>query len=163
VWNNGKVKSLWHAPWLLTLKKSRGVCWSSGMGLGRETNSFTHSHKLAPNQQISWLTQVRAPLVLGWVTGNLRLTRLTTAQIWGKPWPSPIYYTLHLPVRVAFKWLFVPGLSSESPEIVKVRTFATLQVHNFLCKPLIRMRSKPKLQPSSRSFQRCVACHLHAM
>ncbi len=34
--------------------------------------------------------------------------------------------------------------------------------HNFACRPLIVMRFKEKLQPSSKSFQRYVACCLHA-
>jgi hypothetical protein len=32
-----------------------------------------------------------------------------------------------------------------SPEIPKIETFATLEAHNFLCKPLIKVRSKAKL------------------
>jgi len=43
------------------------------------------------------------------------------------------------------KWLFVPGLSSGSPEIAKVGTLATLRHHNFACRPSMEMRSKAKL------------------
>jgi len=32
--NNGRVRK-GHTPWLATLWKGRGACWSSGMGLGR--------------------------------------------------------------------------------------------------------------------------------
>ncbi len=42
---------------------------------------------------------------------------------------------------VASKWLFIPGLSSGSPEIAKFGTPATLRVHNFLNRPLIENRS----------------------
>jgi hypothetical protein len=42
------------------------------------------------------------------------------------------------------------------------RTPATLRAHNFFCKPLIAMRSKAKLEPSSRAFQRYVARRLNA-
>jgi hypothetical protein len=42
--------------------------------------------------------------------GQLGLTRLTTAQTWGKPPPSPLLYTLCLSTRSTSKWHFVPGL-----------------------------------------------------
>jgi len=46
--------------------------------------------------------------------------------------------------------------------IPKVGTLATLGAHNFVCKPLIEVRSKAKLYPFSRAFQQFVARHLHA-
>ncbi len=49
-----------------------------------------------------------------------------------------------------------------SHEIFEIRTFVILEAHNFFLKLLIKMRSKAKLQPLSRAFQRYVACHLHA-
>jgi hypothetical protein len=67
--------------------------------------------------------------------GQLGLTRLTTAWTWGKPPPSPFYYTLRLSTGVTSKWLFVPGLPSGSPEILAIGTLATFGVHNFMCKP----------------------------
>jgi len=91
-------------------------------------------------------------LVLGWTMGKLRLTRLTTAQTWGKPSPSPLYYTLCLATMLAFKWHFVP----------KVKTPMNLEAYNFVCRTLMETMSKAKLQPSSRAFQQYVACHLHA-
>jgi hypothetical protein len=39
------------------------------------------------------------------------------------------------------------------PKIPKLRAFATLGAHNFLCRPPIDMRSNAKLYPSSRAFQ----------
>jgi len=69
--------------------------------------------------------------------------------------------------RPTSKWHFVVGLSNGSPEIPKIRilvgTFTTLKPHNFVCRPLIEMKSKAKLYPLSRSFQRYVVRHLHAM
>jgi len=38
----------------------------------------------------------------------------------------------------------------------------TLEAHNFLCRPLIEVRSKTKLYPSFKTFHRYVARHLHA-
>ncbi len=114
--------------------------------------------KLKPSSQC----KVGAPLVLVRATGDFRFTRLTTARIWGKPPPSPIQCTLHLPAGVASEWFFVSGLPVGSPEIAKVVTHATLQNHNFWCRPPIGMMFEPKLQPSSRTFQWCVACHLYA-
>ncbi len=57
---------------------------------------------------------------------------------------------------------FVSGLPSGSPEIATTRILATLRAHNFLCRPSIVMRSKAKLQPLLRAFQRYVARRLHA-
>ncbi len=57
--------------------------------------------------------------------------------------------------------IFVPGLPNGSFKILKVRIFATLRPHNFVCKPFIEMRSHAKLQRSSKYFQWYVARHLH--
>jgi len=48
-------------------------------------------------------------------------------------------------MRSTSKWLFVSGLPSGSPEIVKVGTPVTLGPHNFVCKPSIEMRFETKL------------------
>jgi hypothetical protein len=69
---------------------------------------------------------------------------------------------MRLSTGATSKWLFVLGLPSGSPEIVTIGTPATLKAHNFLCRPLIVMRSKEKLYPSSRTFQRYVARRLYA-
>jgi len=50
-----------------------------------------------------------------------------------------------LSTRPTFKWHFVPGLPNGSPEIAKVGSFATLGLHNFVCRPSIEMRFKAKL------------------
>jgi hypothetical protein len=57
---------------------------------------------------------------------------------------------------------FVLGLPSESPKIPTIGVPTTLGPHNFVCKPLIEMRSKVKLYPLSRTFQWYVTHHLHA-
>jgi len=73
--------------------------------------------------------------MLGQTVGKLKFPRLTTAQTWGKPPPSPLQYILCLSTRPTSKWLFVSGLLSESPKIIKVGIPATLGPHNFVCKP----------------------------
>ncbi len=93
---------------------------------------------------------------------QLGFTRLTMAQTWGKPPPSPLQCTLCLFTGATSKWLFVLRLPSGSPEILKFGTPMTLGAHNVLCRPSIEMRSEAKLQPLSRTFQWYVACHLHA-
>ncbi len=107
----------------------------------------------------SWSTLVHER-----ATGEQRLTRLTTAQTWGKPSPSPLQYTLCLTtgVGLAPKCHFVQGLPSGSFKIPKVVFLATLGAHNFVCKPPIGMRSKAKLQPLLRTFQWHVARHMNA-
>jgi hypothetical protein len=61
----------------------------------------------------------------------------------------------------ASKCHFVLKLQVGSPKIPKISPPTTLEAHNFFCKPLIKVTSKPKLYPSSRAFQQYVACHLH--
>ncbi len=77
--------------------------------------------------------------------GKLRLTRLTMAQTWGKPPPSPLYYTLWLATGPTSKWHFVSGLPSWSLEIPKVGTPVILGAHNFVFRPTIDMMFKAKL------------------
>ncbi len=100
--------------------------------------------------------------MLGRATGKLELTKLTTARTWGKPPPPPLYYILCLFTRPTSKWHFVPGLPNGSPEIPKVGIPTTLGLHNFVRRLPTEMRFKEKLYPSSKAFQRYVACHLHA-
>ncbi len=52
--------------------------------------------------------------------------------------------------------------SLEIPKIPKIGTPTTLEAHNFLCRHLIEMRSKAKLQLLSRAFERYATQHLHA-
>jgi hypothetical protein len=68
--------------------RGRGACWSSEMGL-RRIDKLTHSHGPTHNPQkvvsASWST-------FGARTshGQHGHTRLTTAQTWRKPPPSPL-------------------------------------------------------------------------
>ncbi len=138
----------------------RRACWSSWMGLGRVT-SINYSHGPAQNLTQGDQCIVGALLVLGRATGKFGFTRLTMARTWGKPPPSPLQYTLCLSIRPTSKWHFVSRLPNGSLEILTTRTPVILRAHNFVCRPLMEMRSKTKLQPSLRAFQQYVACHLH--
>jgi hypothetical protein len=73
--------------------------------------------------------------VLKQAMGDLKLTKLTTALTWGKPPPSPLYYTQCLTMGPAPKWHFVPGFPNGSPEIPKYRTLVPLGAHNFVYTP----------------------------
>ncbi len=144
----------------LNIRKGRGACGSSGMGLkGVTSYSLTRTCIKPINKLVNSLSGT--PLVLKQTTGNSRLTRLTTARIQGKPPPSPIQYTLCLSAAPASKWLFVPRLP-RSPKTIPVWTLGTLRDQNSLFRPLIRMKSQENLQLFSRAFQQCVALHLHA-
>ncbi len=103
-----------------------------------------------------------APLVLGQAMGDFGFTRFVTAQTRGKPPPSPIQYFIRLSAAPTSEWFFVPGLAKRSFEITKVWTPTILQDYNVLLKPPIGMRLKAKLQLLLRTFQHCVALHLHA-
>ncbi len=132
------------------------------MGLGKViSNLVTHSNLHQTNQLVGQY-YVETPFVLGQAMGDFRFTRLTTAQIRRKPPSSSIQYTLHLFARVTSKWFLVSGLPKRSPKTIKAKTPAILQGYNFVLKPPIGMRSKAKLQLSSKAFQRCAARHLHA-
>ncbi len=129
----------------LNTRRGRGVCCGSGMGLGRMTSfSITHSN-LHPTNHKLVISLSKAPLVLGRTTRNFGFTRLTTAQIRGKPAPSPIYYSLRYSAAPTSEWHFFPGLPSKSPETVPIWTLGTLTAHISLLRPLIRMRSKANL------------------
>jgi hypothetical protein len=79
-------------------------------------------------------------------TGKHKLTRFNTLQTWGEaPPPSPLEYSLCLAMGPTRKCHFVSGLPSWSREIPKIGTLTTLEAHNFVCKPLIKVRSKTKL------------------
>jgi hypothetical protein len=60
------------------------------------------------------------------------------------------------------KWQFIPRLPSGSPEILRIGTFVTLEAHNFVWRPPIKVMFKAELHLSSKAFQQYVACHLHA-
>jgi hypothetical protein len=75
----------------------------------------------------------------------------------------------HLPlysIIYAWPWGLHPNVilsrdsQVKSPEIPKIGTLTTLETHNFLCKPLIEVRSIAKLNTLLKNFQLYVACHL---
>ncbi len=129
-----------------------------------DKQSLTHMDLHKTKQQVGQCI-IEALLVLGRAISEFRLTRLTrltTARTWGKSAPSALQYTMCLAMGLAPKSQFVPRLSSGSPKIPMVGTLVILGAHNFVCRILIRMRFKAKLQPSLKAFQRYVARHLHA-
>jgi hypothetical protein len=48
---------------------------------------------------------------------------------------------------------FVLGLPSGNPKMPKIWTLVTLETHNFVCKPPIKVNSKAKLYPLLKAFQ----------
>ncbi len=121
-----------------------GASWSSGMGTRKNDKQFNHSHKPAQNQTTSWL-------VLSWSTFGTRTNHEQTRT-------HKIHHGLDLK-EATFPLIvyFVPGHGTDiqmafCPETPKwesrnsqswdSRNFAS---HNFVCRPLIEMRSKPKL------------------
>jgi hypothetical protein len=137
-----ELRKTWGTFSVFSIRRGRGACWSSEMGLGKVTNySLTRTCIQPTNKLVS--SHSRAPLVLGQATSNSSgLTWLTTAQIWGKPPPSP-HIVYSMPLRA--EWLFVPGLPRSRPKTVPVWTPGTLHDHNSLLKPLIGMRFEAKL------------------
>ncbi len=149
-----------HANWLTMLRGQRGVLKLQD-GTKKNDKQPIHSFGYAQTKQHVNQCIVQALLVLGRTTGKLGLAKLTMAWTWGKPPPSPLQYSLHLSTRATSKWHFVLRLPSGSPKIPTTGIPATLGAHNFVCRPLIAMRSKAKLQPLLRAFQRYVTHCLH--
>jgi hypothetical protein len=65
------------------------------------------------------------------------------ARTWGKPPPYSILCAS--PRGPHPNGIFVSGLSNGSPEIPTIKTSATLEPHNLMCKPPIEMRSEEEL------------------
>jgi len=63
----------------------------------------------------------------------------------GQATTFPLIVLLCLAMGPTLKCHFVLGFPNASFEIPKVEILATLEVHNFVCKPLIEVRSKAKL------------------
>jgi hypothetical protein len=132
------------------------------MGLRRMTsNLFTHMNLHLTNHKL-----VSTMLEHLWYSDKPR----TTSNSQDSPRPR-LGGSRHLPPYNIHctslqgpnpKGLVVSGFPKGSPEIAKVGTPTTLWGYNFVLKPLIEMRSKAKLQLSSKAFQRRVARHLHA-
>jgi len=109
------------------------------------------------NQITSWL-------VRNWnifAACKHRLTRFTMTQTWGKPPPSPYSILCAWPRGLHPNVILSRDSRVGSPEIFEFGTLTTLEAHNFLCRPPIEVRSKAKLYPSLRSFQKYIAHHLH--
>ncbi len=51
-----------------------------------------------------------------------------------------------------FKMSFCLGTPNESMEIPQIGTFATMKAHNFVCRPLIEVRSELKVVIVVKSF-----------
>jgi hypothetical protein len=79
----------------------------------------------------------------------------------GEATTFPLIVYFFLATGPAPKCHFFLRLPNGSLKILKIGILATSKAHNFFCKPLIEMRSKAMLYPSSRSFQRYVVGHLH--
>jgi hypothetical protein len=88
-----------------------------------------------------------SPLVHGRTTSKHELTRLTTARTWGKPPPSPLYYTLCLATGLAPKCHFVLGTPNESPEIPTIGIPTTLGAHNLCANLRLRWGLKQSCSP----------------
>ncbi len=130
------------------------------MGLGRIDKLYLFTRACTkPTQNGQCI--VGAPLMLERATSNSDTQDSPRPGLGGSQHLPPYSILYGCPQDHTSKWLFVSGLPSGSPEIVKVETPMTLGRHNFACRPLIEMRYKAKLQPSLRAFQRYVARHLH--
>ncbi len=140
---------------------AKGACWSSGIGLGRMTKKlFIHSDLHKPNN-----TLISAQFEHFWCQDKPRATSISQDSPrpgLGETTTSSLQYFLRFSTGATSKWHSVLGLSSGSSRIATIEILATLGAHNFVCRPPTMMRSKAKLQPSSKAFQQYVTCSLHA-
>jgi hypothetical protein len=115
--------------------------------MGNRTNDkwVNYSYELAQTKQQVGYCVIGTILVHKQAKGIHVLTRLTTAQTWGKPSPSPLSYFLLLTPGAVPKCYYSWDSQVRSPEFFKIKTAATLEAHNFLCRPLIEVRFTTKL------------------
>ncbi len=139
--------------------RGRRACWSSGMGLGRVDKLYSLTRACTqPTQGDQCI--VGTPLVLRRAMGNM--------DTQDSPWPGlggshhlPPYSILCTSPRGLHPNGFsLPGLPRGSFKIALKGTLVTLEPHNFVSRPQIEVRSKAKLQPLSRYFQRYVTSPL---
>ncbi len=135
----------------------KGACWSSKMGTRKIGKQVNYSHEPTQTKQQVGQCVGGTFLVHGGTMGKHGLIIFTKARTWGKPPPSPLQYSLCLATRPTPKCHLVSGLPSWKITRVLILGIS----HNFVCKPLIKVRSKTKLQPLSIALQRYVARHLH--
>jgi hypothetical protein len=74
-------------------------------------------------------------------TGKHGLTRLTMAQTWGEATTFPLIVFFVTSHRANTQMSFCP----KNPKILKIGIPATLEAHNFVCRPLIEKRFKENL------------------
>ncbi len=129
------------------------------MGLGRvdKLHSLTHACT-QPTQSGQCI--VGPPLVLGRATGNTDTQDSPRPGLGGSHHLPPYNILQTSPRGPHSNGFSLSGLPSESPEMEPTGTLAILGPHNFASRPRIEVRSKSKLQLSSRSFQRYIARHL---
>ncbi len=135
----------------------RRACWSSGMGTRKIDKQLNYSHE--PTQTKQQIGQC--------ITGALLVHgQATNSQ--DSPQPK-LGGSHHLPpynILCAWPWYQYPNVIMSQDSQMGVLKFPKLGLPRlwksitFVCKPPIEMRSKAKLQPSSRDFQRYVAHHL---
>jgi hypothetical protein len=119
-----------------TTSRVEGCVGAPRWVLGRVTNkSITHTHTYT-NQTTSWLMH-------SWNTFGAQTSRRQT-------WTHRTHHGPDLGEATTFpliapKCHFVPGPPNGSPEILKIRTPATLEAHKFVWKSPIEVRSKEKL------------------
>ncbi len=135
--------------------RGRGSCWSSGMGLGRGDKLYSLTRACTQPTQ-SGQCIVGAPLVLRQTTGNTDTQDSPRPRLGGSHHLPP--YSILVALRGGYiqmvLFLGTPEMESRncpgwSP--------GTLGAHNSRLQSSIATRSEPKLQFSSRAFQRRVA------
>ncbi len=147
---------------LPTLKGVEGCAKSPEIRLGRGTSIISlESTSKINHKRVS--SHSRTPLGVGTSHGHFDTFDSPRPDPRGKPPPSPVQYFLQLYVEVTSKWLFFPGLPRRSPETVSGQNLKTLGAHISRLRHPIGVRSKPKLQLSSRAFQRHVTFLLQTL
>ncbi len=118
------------------------------MGLGRLiSNSITHTN--LHNQTTNWLVHNWSTFGAKTNHGQIRTHKTHHGPDLGEAPTFPLIV------------YFVPGHRISTQMSFCFMIPVTLGAHNFVCKPSIEIKSKEKLQPLLRAFQRYVARHLH--
>ncbi len=143
------------APDFQHYKGVEGRARSLGIRLGRGT--CRSSLILHPKQTTKWLVYIREhPWVLEQATGTLDHKTHHGPDSGGATTILPIVYYVPLR-RTCTRMALFPGTPKLESRNCPDWSPRTSGAHNSRLQSLIATRSKPNLQPSSKSFERCIA------
>jgi hypothetical protein len=125
------------------------------------TNHSTHMDLHKPNKPNNTLVHSWSTFSTRMNHGQTRTHKIHHGPNLGKATTFPLIVYFVSGHETNTQMAFCPRTPKWESKIPTSWTPMTLGAHNFVCRPLIEMRSKEKFYSLSRAFQQYVACHLH--